>query len=410
MFVHSVSEQRYSAKHVKNRSQNEIYCTWVINKVKKMSVHSINENTSTCSATHVRSMLLRIMILAVREMHLDEVHFLKDKISQFKSTTSRSTDVKTLTYKDCNVAEKQLNSVAETVDCKQLISHAIVRVLIIHEMIYNFSSKFVVKLIKILQQEDEFAVRLKADETMSIWKSDVKAWTLNSQEMIEYNKSLYVSENLSVREELLKHHHDDSLARHFDADKISELLDCKYYWKSMIKNFKKYINTCDIYQRVKMKCHLSYNKLRSLSWFTDSWKEITMNFITDLSSSKWKKVVYDLILVIVNYYMKMTRYLFTKKTLTVVKLAELFFEKIALRYEISNDIVIDKNSLFISAFWSKICYHVKMKRWLSIVFHSQTDDQTEWQNQMLKHYLRIYCSEKQDNWATLLLIIEFMYY
>jgi len=133
-----------------------------------MSVHSINENTSTCSATHVRSMLLRIMILAVREMHLDEVHFLKDKISQFKSTTSRSTDVKTLTYKDCNVAEKQLNSVAETVDCKQLISHAIVRVLIIHEMIYNFSSKFVVKLIKILQQEDEFAVRLKADETMSI--------------------------------------------------------------------------------------------------------------------------------------------------------------------------------------------------------------------------------------------------
>jgi len=47
--------------------------------------------------------------------------------------------------------------------------------------------------------------------------------------MIEYNKSLYVSENLSVKEELLKRHHDDSLAEHFDADKISELLNCKYY-------------------------------------------------------------------------------------------------------------------------------------------------------------------------------------
>jgi len=47
--------------------------------------------------------------------------------------------------------------------------------------------------------------------------------------MIKYNKSLYVSEDLSVRKELLKRHHDDSLARHFDADKISELLDCKYY-------------------------------------------------------------------------------------------------------------------------------------------------------------------------------------
>ena len=192
--------------------------------------------------------------------------------------------------------------------------------------------------------------------------------------MIEYNKSLYVSEDLSVREKLLKRHHDDSLAKHFDADKIRELLNCKYYWKSMIKNVKEYINTCDICQRVKMKRHLSYDELRSLFWFTDSWKEITMNFITDLSLSKWKKVVYDSIFIIVDHYMKMTRYLFMKKTLTIVKLTKLFFEKIALRYEISSDIVIDRNSLFISAFWSEICYHVKMKRWLSIVFHSQTDD------------------------------------
>ena len=41
-------------------------------------------------------------------------------------------------------------------------------VLTIHETIYNFSSKFIIELIKILQQENKFAVRLKADETMSI--------------------------------------------------------------------------------------------------------------------------------------------------------------------------------------------------------------------------------------------------
>ncbi len=228
--------------------------------------------------------------------------------------------------------------------------------------------------------------------------------------MIEYNESLYVSEDLSVREELLKHHHDDLLMRHFDTDKISELLDHKYYWKSMIKNVKEYIDTCDICQRVKMKHHLSYDELRSLSRLTNSWKEITMNFSTDLSSSKWKEVVYDLILVIVDYYMKMMYYLFTKKTLTVVELAELFFEKIALRYEISNDIIINRDNLFISVFWSKICYHVKVKRRLSIVFHLQIDNQTEWQNQTLKHYLWVYCSEKQDDWATLLLIVEFMYH
>ena len=60
--------------------------------------------------------------------------------------------------------------------------------------------------------------------------------------------------------------------------------------------------------------------------------------------------MYDSILMIVDYYMKMTRYLFIKKILTVVKLAKLFFEKIALKYEISNNIIIDKDNLFINAF------------------------------------------------------------
>ncbi len=133
-----------------------------------------------------------------------------------------------------------------------------------------------------------------------------------------------------------------------------------------------------------------------------------------MSQSNWCHknvwIYYYLILVIVDYYMKMTRYLFIKKTLTVVKLTELFFKKIALRYEISNDIIINKNSLFINAFWSKICYHVKVKWWLSIIFHSQTNNLTEWQNQTLKHYLQIYCSEKQDDWTTLLLVVEFMYH
>ncbi len=212
--------------------------------------------------------------------------------------------------------------------------------------------------------------------------------------MIKYNESLYVSEDFSVKKELLKHHYNDSLAKHFDADKINKLLNCKYYWKSIIKNVKEYINTYDIFQRIKMKHHLSYDELKSLLQLTNFWKEITMNFITDLSSSKWKKVMYDLILMIVNYYMKMMHYLSMKKTLTVIKLPKLFFKKIALKYEISSDIIIDKDSLFISAFWSEICFHAKMKWWLSIIFHLQTDDQTERQNQTLKHYLRVYYSEK----------------
>ena len=50
-----------------------------------------------------------------------------------------------------------------------------------------------------------------------------------------------------------------------------------------------------------------------------------------------------------------------------------------------------------------------MKCRLSTVFHSQTDKQTEYQNQILKHYIRCYYSDKQDNWADLLSLAEFAY-
>ncbi len=81
MFIHNVDERRYSVKHVKSRLQDKIYCTWVINKVKKMFVHNVNENMNTCSAMHIKSMLLRIITLTMQETHLNEVHFLRSKIS-----------------------------------------------------------------------------------------------------------------------------------------------------------------------------------------------------------------------------------------------------------------------------------------------------------------------------------------
>jgi len=60
--------------------------------------------------------------------------------------------------------------------------------------------------------------------------------------------------------------------------------------------------------------------------------------------------MYDLILMIVNCYIKIMHYLSIKKTLTAVKLTKLFFEKVALKYEMLNDIIINKNNLFINAF------------------------------------------------------------
>ena len=47
----------------------------------------------------------------------------------------------------CNVAEEQLNPVAETVNCKQLVPHVMVRELTIYEMALNAPSEGLTDLI-----------------------------------------------------------------------------------------------------------------------------------------------------------------------------------------------------------------------------------------------------------------------
>ena len=66
---------------------------------------------------------------------------------------------------------------------------------------------------------------------------------------------------------------------------------------------------------------------------------------------------------------KMIKYLSMIIKIDVAKLIKLFFEKIVLRFDISADIISDRNSLFINAFWSVFCYHAKIKRRLNTVFY-----------------------------------------
>ena len=75
-----------------------------------------------------------------------------------------------------------------------------------------------------------------------------------------------------------------------------------------------------------------------------------MNFVIDLPSNKRNKVVYDLILIIVDKCTKMIKYLSIIIKIDVLKLTNVFFEKIVLHFNISVNIVNNKNFLFINVF------------------------------------------------------------
>ena len=99
------------------------------------------------------------------------------------------------------------------------------------------------------------------------------------------------------------------------------------------------------------------------------WKELSIDFITGLPLSKLKGVVYNSILVIVDRFIKMVRYLSIRVTIDAAELAEEFHSEIIYRYGMPDGIISNRGSVFISSFWSAVCFYSKIKRRLSTAFY-----------------------------------------
>ena len=226
---------------------------------------------------------------------------------------------------------------------------------------------------------------------------------------MRHHDKIYVSDETFVHAVLLKRYHDDELTKHFETNKTVELLARKYYWKNMIKYVRSYVKICDICQRTKISRHRFYDELMSLSQFFALWKKISMNFFTKFLFNKYQSNIYDSCLMIVNRYIKMTLYISVIKNINAMKLIEIIDKRVNLQFDSSKEIVSNRDFIFTNSYWAKICFYLKIKRRLSIAFHSQTDEQTIRQNQAFEHYLRVFCTENQTNWANLLIMTQYTY-
>ena len=154
-----------------------------------------------------------------------------------------------------------LNPVAGTTGCKQFVSRVIAKVMATHETAYNESTRPMFELIKALQKEDSFVTEQREGQKQGRRTRSAGAWTFDSQDMLRHKGKLYVPEEESVRQELLKRHHDDELAGYFGVEKTHELLYRKYYWPKMRSAVEDYCKICEICQRTKTLRHRPYGEL-----------------------------------------------------------------------------------------------------------------------------------------------------
>ena len=195
--------------------------------------------------------------------------------------------------------------------------------------------------------------------------------------LLYYFHAIYVLDETIMKTKMLRLHHDDFLTKHFEIKKTRSLLQRKFYWFRILKNIKEYIQNCDVCQRVKTFRHRLYDKTMSLFISARLWKKISMNFIIELSFNRYENDIYDTILVVIDRYSKMTFYIFAKSTWSTEDLADVLFNKMFLIFFEIKKVIFDRNSFFVNDYWSALCYRIRVKRKLNIVFHSQIDEQTK---------------------------------
>ena len=99
---------------------------------------------------------------------------------------------------------------------------------------------------------------------------------------------------------------------------------------------------------MKARRYRPYSELTALPMPERSQQEITIDFIVDLPPSKKGDNVFDAILVVVDRYSKMNRYIPTTKKCTSADLAVLLRNEIVLRFGVLRGIVSDRGLVFIS--------------------------------------------------------------
>ena len=144
----------------------------------------------------------------------------------------------------------------------------------------------------------------------------------------------------------------------------------------MTRDVGKYVEGCDLYQRIKNRAEELVGKLKLSEVLEKPWTHLMVDFITKLPVVAGK----DAILVVCDRLSKMTYFVATTEETSAEGLARLFRDNVWKLYELSESVVSDRGPQFIAELTKELNRMLGIKTRLSTAFHPQTDGQTERMN------------------------------
>lgn len=212
--------------------------------------------------------------------------------------------------------------------------------------------------------------------------------------------------NMSIQR-ILREAHDSPSGGHLGIEKTLKAAASRFYWKRMSKSVKDYITSCDSCQKRKSEGKKRQGLLQPLPIPNDTWREVSMDFITKLPSSAADGN--DTILTIVDRLSKMAHFSAMKETDTAEEVAKIFIRDVFRLHGMPEGIVSNRDPRFTGKFWACLWKELGTKLRMSIAYHPETDGQSERTNRTIEEILRHYVNNNKTNWEHWLPTAEFAY-
>ena len=131
-----------------------------------------------------------------------------------------------------------------------------------------------------------------------------------------------------------------------------------------------------------------------------------MDFVTHLP---WTSRGQDTLWVIANRLTKSTHFLVMRLTTTLEEFCRLYIREIVRLHGVSVSIVSDRDPRFTAHFWKSFQRAMRTRLMMSIVFHPQSDGQSERTIQILEDMLQACVLDLKGSWEEHLPLVEFAY-
>jgi len=178
--------------------------------------------------------------------------------------------------------------------------------------------------IKKARSKDEDIVRVVEEmKKTGVRELCGKEWQIEGDLVLKEGK-VYVLKDEELRAEVIRLHHDVPAAGHGGRWKTVELVTRNYWWLGVTRDVGRYVEGCDLCQRMKNRTEKVAGKLKLGEVLEKPWTHISVDFITKLPVVAGK----DAILVVCDRLLKMTHFVATTEGTTAEGLARLFQDNV----------------------------------------------------------------------------------